>query len=115
MIKPFAIAILGLCAATTASFAQSTSPKSATECQQLWATADANKDNKLDMAELEANKAQMPASLMKGSTTGSTTGTSDTTGSTTGSTSSASGSAAGSTTGMMVSQQDFMTACTTGQ
>jgi hypothetical protein len=122
MMKPIAIAVIGLCVATAPAFAQSASPKSAAECQQLWTTADANKDNMLDMTELEANKAQMPASLMKGGSASTTTGSSDTTASTTDTTASttgtsgnASGSAAGSATGMMVSQQDFTTACTTGQ
>lgn len=78
MIKPIAIAIIGLCAATTMSFAQSASgPKSAADCQQIWTTADASKDGMLDKTELEANKARMPSSLMTGSITtpdGSTTG-----------------------------------------
>lgn len=71
MIKPLSFALVGLFVASQAAIAQTTTPKTAAECEQIWTTADANKDGKLDAAEMEANKTMMPQAMQSGSTTGS--------------------------------------------
>jgi hypothetical protein len=102
-----------------------TTPKSAAECEQIWTTADANKDGKLDAAEMETSKSMMPSAMQSGSAAG-TTGAEQ---SATNSDASASNSTAqnsGETTGSMtkpgvaatpasdMTKEAFAAACATG-